>query len=83
MKTIQTTKEKPSVIYTGRKTVYVFDAVLFKTAAKRKARSGNFSWEGVGRDAKTLLTYKPGLEEGFGKKFRKVLFTKINFIFLV
>ena len=31
------------------------------------------------RDAKTLQTYKPGLEEGFGQKLRKVLLSKIKF----
>ena len=33
------------------------------------------------RDAKTLQTYKPGLEEGFGQKLRKVLLSKIKFYF--
>ena len=28
--------------------------------------------KGIIRDAKTLQTYKPGLEEGFGQKLRKV-----------
>ena len=36
----------------------------------------------IGRDAKTLQTYKPGLEEGFGQKFRKVLLLKIKFYFV-
>ena len=31
------------------------------------------------RDAKTLQNYKPGLEEGFGQKLRKVLLSKIKF----
>ena len=33
----------------------------------------------ISRDAKTLQTYKPGLEEGFGQKLRKVLLPKIKF----
>ena len=33
----------------------------------------------IRRDAKTLQTYKPGLEEGFGQKLRKVLLSKIEF----
>ena len=37
-----------------------------------------FRYIGV-RDAKTLQTYKPGLEEGFGQKLRKVLLSKIKF----
>ena len=34
------------------------------------------------RDAKTLQTYKPGLEEGFGQNLRKVLLSKIKFYFV-
>ena len=33
----------------------------------------------MNRDAKTLHTYKPGLEEGFGQTLRKVLLIKIKF----
>ena len=34
------------------------------------------------RDAKTLQTYKPCLEEGFGQKLKKILLSKMKFYFV-
>ena len=48
-----------------------------------RSSSGTGFMDGPGscncRDAKTLQNYKPGLEEGFGQKLRKVLLSKIKF----
>ena len=49
-------------------------------SSKLFRNKGNwFGMDRYSRDAKTLQTYKPGLEEGFGQKLRKVLLSKIKF----